>query len=261
MVSVSRTRVPQGWRTDMSHLDAIEAPALAADTSRTVIWCNSPAEHVLGRPCEQLCGADLVELLADPYHHGPLGEVVGQVLGGSTWAGELPVVVAGGTERRAGLTVTPLRRDADVVGLLLLLEPGSHGRPLESATRAMHDRLTRIARVTAELASVGDMDTLTRTVITRAADAAGATVASLMTLVDEDTFALTGLRGGGEGAASRWATFPLSAHTPAGDSVRSGRPVVLSGRDAIQAAYPDLESAAPGERSLVSLPLAVAGHP
>jgi serine phosphatase RsbU (regulator of sigma subunit) len=75
--------------------------------------------------------------------------------------------------------------------------------------------------------------------------------------VDDDTLALAGMRGGLQGAASRWATYPLSARTPAGDAVRTGRPVVLNGREAITAAYPDLESAATGQRSIVCLPLRV----
>jgi GAF domain-containing protein len=42
--------------------------------------------------------------------------------------------------------------------------------------------------------------------------------------------------------------------------VRSGELLVLTGRDAIRARYPDLESAAPGERSMVALPLRVVGR-
>jgi GAF domain-containing protein len=57
--------------------------------------------------------------------------------------------------------------------------------------------------------------------------------------------------------ASRWATFPLSGSTPAADCVRSRRPLLLDGRDQIRSRYPDLESAAEGERSIVCLPLVV----
>ena len=100
---------------------------------------------------------------------------------------------------------------------------------------------------------------MTKVVITQAADVVGATVASLSVVVDEDTLALVGLRGAVEDAARRWATYPIHEPTPAGDVVRSGELLVLTGREAIRARYPDLESAAEGERSMVCPPAARRG--
>jgi GAF domain-containing protein len=52
----------------------------------------------------------------------------------------------------------------------------------------------------------------------------------------------------------------VSAETPASEAVRTGEPIVLSGMAEIDRRYPDLEKAAEGERSMLCLPLRVAGR-
>ena len=108
--------------------------------------------------------------------------------------------------------------------------------------RRLEDRLTRLARVAADLGRAEDVQTVTDIVISQAADAVGATVASLSMVIDDDTIALVGMRGGKDGAPDRWATFSRHLPTPAGDVVRTGELLVLTGREAIQARYPDLET-------------------
>ena len=62
----------------------------------------------------------------------------------------------------------------------------------------------------------------------------------------------------GAGPARQPAGRPTtSAGTPAGDCVTARRPLILIGRDEIRSRYPDLETAAEGERSMVCLPLLV----
>ncbi|MCW2866057.1 MAG: domain S-box, partial [Marmoricola sp.] len=122
------------------------------------------------------------------------------------------------------------------------------------------DRLGRLAVVTAELLTAEDVESVTEVVIVHMADATGATVSSLSVLVDPQTLALIGIRGGRPGAASRWATYPVAAATPAGDAFRSGRTLVIEGIDEFRRRYPDVEPATPGERSVVCLPLRVAGR-
>ena len=131
--------------------------------------------------------------------------------------------------------------------------PGREARRLE-------DRLTRLARVAADLGRAEDVQTVTDIVISQAADAVGATVASLSMVLDDDTIGLVGLRGGKDGAPDRWSTFSRHLPTPAGDVVRSGELLVLTGREAIHAKYPDLERATEGERSMVGLPLNMVGR-
>jgi GAF domain-containing protein len=87
--------------------------------------------------------------------------------------------------------------------------------------------------------------------------AAGATVGSISLVLDDHTLALLAIRGGAEGAAGRWATYPRDGHTPAAECLRNRRALVMIGRDEIAERYPDLERAAEGERSLICLPLVV----
>ena len=83
------------------------------------------------------------------------------------------------------------------------------------------ERLNRLARVATELQAVGNLEGLTNIVVSHMADAAGATAASVSVLVDDDTLALMGLRGGTPGASARWATYPVSDDNPAAVTVRT----------------------------------------
>jgi GAF domain-containing protein len=147
-----------------------------------------------------------------------------------------------------------------IEGLICVVDDAVSDGGAGREARRLEDRLTRLARVATDLGTAEDVETVTKIVISQAADAVGATVASLSRLIDDDTLELVGLRGGLEGASNRWATFSLHDNTPVGDSIRSGQPLVLTGSDVIRERYPDLESAAEGPRSMVVLPLKVLGH-
>lgn len=107
--------------------------------------------------------------------------------------------------------------------------------------RHMDDRLTRLARVTAELATAHSLEAVTKIVTSHAADAVGAAIASLTLLEDDDQVRLLGRRGGREGDAQRWATFSLDTGTPASDAIRTGERVMCAGQDRIAARYPQLD--------------------
>ncbi|HEX8970143.1 GAF domain-containing SpoIIE family protein phosphatase [Oryzihumus sp.] len=134
----------------------------------------------------------------------------------------------------------------------MLSDPPGEGA--SRAARHLGDRLTRLARVTAELATADTVDAVTKIVITHSADAVGATMASLTLLDGPATLRLVGLRGGDEGEAEQWASFPLDSRTPVSDVVRTGRRLVLSGAAEIAERYPESDR---GERSIVCLPLRV----
>ena len=116
------------------------------------------------------------------------------------------------------------------------------------------DRLTRLARVTSELVDSRTVEDVSRAVVTHGAEAVGAALAS-MTLVCDDrrTARLVALSGGLAGDEERWSTFPTSADLPAAEVIRTGRRVVVSGRDAILARFGDVP--ARGLETLVALPL------
>jgi serine phosphatase RsbU (regulator of sigma subunit) len=173
------------------------------------------------------------------------------VLGGVRWNGELRMAV-GTTSTRTQLRVVPVEEDGELRGAVLVVDAVG---ATDVETAHLSERLTRLAGVAAELQSTRDLENLTNVVISHLADAAGATTASLNVLVDDDTLAMVGLRGGPPGAGSRWATFPVDDSTPAGLVMGTRKPLLLSGRSAIEERYPAIGLGAEGERSLLCLPL------
>jgi GAF domain-containing protein len=244
---------PSAAPRDIRVLDGLRTPAVLLDRARRVVHANQAALCFFGTTQDRLTGADGVAALFGPAEQGPADEVLTKVLGGTHWEGELPVSGRDEHIGRTHLSVTALYTDHAVDGVLVLAEDAASSR---GRAQRLAERLTRLARVTAELLRADDVPAVTQIVIEHIADAAGATVASLSVPVDETTLRLVGLRGGRDGAAGRWRTYPMQG-TPAGDSVLSRRAVVLSGRDEIHRRYPDLETATDGERSMVSLPLLV----
>lgn len=238
---------------DVRVLDGLRTPAVLLDRALRVVHANQAALDFFGTTRDRLKGADGVGALFGPAERGPADEVLTKVLAGTHWEGELPVSGRDDHVGRTHLSVTALYDDNTVDGVLVLAEDAGSSR---GRAQRLAERLTRLARVTAELLRADDLPAVTQIVIEHIADAAGATVASLSVPVDETTLRLVGLRGGRDGAARRWQTYPMQG-TPAGDSVLSRRAVVLSGRDEIHRRYPGLETATSGDRSIVSLPLIV----
>ncbi|NUR09673.1 MAG: SpoIIE family protein phosphatase [Nocardioidaceae bacterium] len=231
-------------------VDALPIAALLLDDDYVVRHANPVALDLLRvRP-----GEPVLPALFDEPEPGAADEVLSHTRQHGRWEGLLPLVGRDGSVRQATLVVDRLGADGD--GLLLVVEDlgGSKAR-----ARRLAERLTRVTGVTAELLLVQDLEGVTKVVIEHLADAAGATVASLSVLVDDEHLRLLGIRGGREGVETRWQTFPV-AGTPAGEAVRTREPVLLSGRDEIEARYPSLERAAEGERSILCLPLLVAGR-
>ncbi|MCW2760218.1 MAG: hypothetical protein JWR85_419 [Marmoricola sp.] len=244
------------WISDLDHLNALGQAALATEPSGQIIFANARARQLYRFLAEDLSRVRLGHALLPEGEGDVLDEITRQVLGGLHWAGRLDVRRIDGSVRPADVSCSPLRHDGAIVGLVCLVDDAANQGQARQARR-LADRLTRLARVAAELGSAEDVETISEVVISEAADAVGATVASLSVVVDDDTLALVGLRGGLDGAPRRWATYSRHIPTPAGDVVRTGQPLVLFGRDAIRTRYPDLESAADGPRVMVGLPLNV----
>jgi PAS domain S-box-containing protein len=245
---------------DLGYLDALAEAAIVVASVGEITFVNTAAEHLLGVRGDALRGRLVAEAVFSSDDQAPFREAFGQVLAGVTWLGELDVVRSDGTTFRVEVSCAPVRRDGVAAGLLCVLNELGGARSRVHVARRLADRITGLARVAAELAVADDLDTVTKVVIAEAADAVGATVGSLSLLVDPETLALAGLRGGREGAARRWTRFSVHDLTPAGDVARSGETLVLLGRDAIAEQYPDLERAAEGERSMVALPLRLTGR-
>ncbi|HWJ83074.1 MAG TPA: SpoIIE family protein phosphatase [Nocardioides sp.] len=244
------------WAGDLQHLDVLEEAALVAGADRRVHYANAAGERLLARltstETDQACLRDLV-----PDHvRGSFEEIVKHALAGTSWRGRLEVVAPDSGSVQTEVACVPARVGRQVVGVICLVDdPGPGGKSARAReARRLASRLASLAHVAAELGSAEDVGTVTDVVISQLSDAVGATVSSL-SLVRDDHLVLAGLRGAAEGAEQRWRTYPLSSSTPAAEVARTGRPLFLVGSAAIQAAYPDLERAADGERSIVALPL------
>jgi PAS domain S-box-containing protein len=253
----SREPAVPDWRVPRGLIDALPEAAIAVDPYGRVLVVNDVAVRFFGLPENQLAGNSVTDVLLAPAEHGGFGEVLGLAREGTSWDGELPVMSPAGVSRSVAMSVRPVLEGGVVVGALLLAGELVTG---DARARRLDERLARLARVTAELVTAETEADVTTIVVEHMADAAGATVASLSLLIDENTLALLGMRGGREGVTSRWATYSVHDSTPASDAVRTGQLVLLGSAEEIHASYPDLETAAEGERAMVCLPLRVAGQ-
>ncbi|HEU4811897.1 MAG TPA: SpoIIE family protein phosphatase [Nocardioides sp.] len=243
------------WPADPRLLDAFDAAALLVDPEGHIVHANEAAERLFGRAGASLVGESLLGRLFCESEQVALATVGRQVLDGVSWHGRLDITDATGSRRGADVTCSPLRRDQDVVGLICVVATTSGDQIAE--TRLLAERLTRLARVTTELVMADNVDAVTKIVISHAADAAGATIASLTLREGDEHLQLVGLRGGREGDEQQWARRPLSIATPISDAIRTGESVVVSGAAAIEERYPLLADPTRGERSLIALPLNV----
>jgi GAF domain-containing protein len=225
-------------------------------------YCNDAAVSWTGLPRDRLLGAPLLATLFPRRSTEQVEHALTRALDGEVWSGPQPLLGEAVSHRPVRLTLSPVWREDEVAGVLLVADPG----PFSTATTdgdQRADRLARIARVTRELLQADDLDAVTKVVIEHTADATGASVASLSLRVDEGTLALIGIRGAREGTASRWATYPVSSRTPAGEVVRTARPMVLRSVGEIVRRFPDLEEGDVDldvDRCMIALPLQVAGR-
>ena len=105
------------------------------------------------------------------------------------------------------MTDSPLWHDGRVIGVIGVADIVVALDVEATAARLAEARITRLAMVTAELASCSDSDQLTGVVISHAADAIGARVASLSLLSDPET--------------RRWSAYAAApARPPGGPTTR-----------------------------------------
>lgn len=253
------TTDPQGtsaWRPDAALVDGLSVPAFVVDEHGLMTYANPSLRDILAQAF--LDDAPRVGAVVGPRDPGAVREAVAHVLTGATWSGDLDLGLTRTPGGTTSATWIPVRDDERVTGALVLLDrhPES-GQPAET----LSGRLTKLAQITAGLLFAESVEEVTRQVTHQITDAAGATIGSLSLLVDDETLALVGIRGGREGAASRWATYPLAGHLPAAEAARTGRTLLLVGREEIERRYPGLETAAIGERTMLCLPLTASGRP
>jgi GAF domain-containing protein len=232
---------------------ALPRPVITLDSEGRLVDANLAATRLLDLEPDTARGRPFEELAFLAPDRGGFREVLGLVLRGVPWNGELRLSV-GTSSTPAQLRVVPVEESGVLRGAVMVVDAVGAS---DVETAHLSERLTRLAGVAAELQSTRDLEHLTNVVISHMADAAGATTASLNVLVDDDTLAMVGLRGGPPGAGSRWATFPVDDSTPAGLVMRTRKPLLLAGRSAIEERYPSLGLGSEGDRSLLCLPLVI----
>ena len=117
-------------------------------------------------------------------------------------------------------------------------------------------RLSRLSRAMAELAGAQSIADVNTVVVSHAARALGAEIASL-SLLEEDgvTLRLIGISGVKPGVQRQWARYPASMDVPAGEAVLTRSAVFVPGTAELERRYPALADAAPADRALWCLPL------
>jgi serine phosphatase RsbU (regulator of sigma subunit) len=117
-------------------------------------------------------------------------------------------------------------------------------------------RLQQLAHVTARLAAAETIDAVATVVVSHVVDAIGAAVSTLM-LREGDRLRLVATHGVRPGVQQEFATFDINDANPAGEAVRTARPVVVSDVETIREKYAAIADRMPQDRSLVCLPLTV----
>ena len=138
---------------------------------------------------------------------------------------------------------------------------GPHAAAQEAGFTVPSDSaaLARLAVVTGELAAADSMDAIVTVVASHVRDAVHAAVSTLI-LRQGDKLAIVGQRGVAADKARRWALFGVEDDNPASEAARTGQPVVAATAAEVRARYPAMAADTPPGRSVIDLPLALAGN-
>ncbi|MBA2559296.1 MAG: PAS domain S-box protein, partial [Propionibacteriales bacterium] len=237
-------------------LAALGAAVVVTDLAGTILHWNAAAERLYGYTEADMLGKRVQDHLVGPRDQSVGEAIMAMVLSGQRWEGEFPVRCADGTMRRMRVTDTPLWDQGAVVGVVGVgLEVS--GEVADAAAVVLTDRLDRLSQAIAELAGACEIADVNAVVLSHAAAAVGAVVASVSVVEDDErTLRLVGISGARAGAQTRWSTYPVAAEVPSSEAVRTRAPVLLGGEPGeIENRYPLLTGQVPDRRALVCLPL------
>jgi serine phosphatase RsbU (regulator of sigma subunit) len=147
------------------------------------------------------------------------------------------------------------RRAAERERELLLAREREARREAELAA----DRTARLQRATAALSAVSTADEVGAVVVEEAVAAFDAAAGGLA-MREDDEVVMYHDRGFEPAAIAAWRRFPLAFHSPIGDVLRTGRPVLLESLDDWER-YAELRAAITGRfHAMAVVPLAFAGR-
>jgi PAS domain S-box-containing protein len=166
----------------------------------------------------------------------------------------VPVLISG-----VLLDTSPLRIVALVIDLRERQQLLAREREARREAELAADRTARLQRVTAALSAAITAEQVGAVVVEQAL-AAFAAPAGALAFRDGDEVAMRHDRGFEESAMAPYHRFPLTAHTPIGEALRTGEPVLLETLDDWEH-YPELLSRIEGRfPALAAMPLAFAGE-
>lgn len=121
--------------------------------------------------------------------------------------------------------------------------------------------LESLQGLTADFAGAIDKQDVATLALERARPAFGA-AGGFVTVVDGDHFVVIRYEGLDEGSFRQWQRFPISAHTPSGDALRSGNAVFIDSMDEAVQRYPEAAKVlgSGGFQSFATLPLLAQGR-
>jgi len=239
----------------------LDAAVVVTDLAGLILYWNAAAEQLYGYRRSRMLGSNVSELLVGPDNQAAGEAIMSLVVSGQQWSGEFPVLCANGVTRQVRVTDSPLWHDGVVVGVVGIGVDVSDPAAGDADAAVLAGRLDRLSRAIAELAGARTVGEVTEIVISHAAAAVGAGVASLSLLDENDMLRLEGVSGAQPDTSRRWRSHPLAADLPASEALRTRAPVMIAGTAAIESRYPLLAGQLPGERSVVCLPLLSAGRP
>jgi diguanylate cyclase (GGDEF)-like protein/PAS domain S-box-containing protein len=133
----------------MATLDAMGESVITVNAEGRIDYMNHAAEALLGQPVDQVMGKSFAEVasLVDENDRRPLGDPVQKALTSdrATAARRAVLLPVNGTaERFVEISITPLKVDKEIAGLVLVLHDTSELRGLtrQMTYQASHDALT-----------------------------------------------------------------------------------------------------------------------
>jgi GAF domain-containing protein/anti-sigma regulatory factor (Ser/Thr protein kinase) len=241
----------RGDRRGQRLVEQVDAPLPAATALREgePIWLESRQERDERFPAMVGLEPTTVSVCVVP-----LTTAFGQPLGALQFSFDIPRLFDE-DERRFVLALA-----AQTARALERSELNRTEREARAAAEGLATRLTALAGVTAKLAAAHDQATVAAAVVTEAADALEAQIATLFVLSGDELRAVA-MRGMRAESELRWANHPLTADLPAAESMRTAKPIAVAGTAAIVDRWPVFAGEIHEERSLVCVPLLTEGRP
>jgi PAS domain S-box-containing protein len=259
-VQSDQTTAQEPWLPDPRLLDGMDHGIVVTDRQLRILYVNDSSLVELGFRRESLRGVRVTDVLFPDSDVEAVERLLGRVLSDDRWSGDLQVKHVDGTVHSKPTTLLPVWSTGEVCGAMLMLPGLSRTAATEIAARRVAEQLTRLAKVTSELMLAENVIDVTKVVTEHAAFASGATRAALSVLLEDGTVSLLGLHGAEPEIAERYASVPLSARVPTADCIRSGERIIMTGREEIEANYPDVEGMPEIDRTTVTLPLRISGR-